>query len=103
MVVFHHEVLIEEPDRLLRRSGGEADEEGIEVFQHLPPEAVDGAVALVGDDEVEGFDGDGRVVGDGQSGSGILPLVFGVKRRDAASTLISSGDFVAGSFVEFTA
>ena len=51
VVVFHHEVLVEEPDGLLRRRGCEADEEGVEVFEHLPPEAVDGAVTLVGDDE----------------------------------------------------
>ena len=38
---------------------------GVEVFQHLSPEVVDGAVALVGDDDVEGLDGDGRVVLDG--------------------------------------
>ena len=29
---------------------------GVEVFQHLAPEIVDGAVALVGDDDVEGLD-----------------------------------------------
>ena len=64
VVVFHHEVLIEEADGLLRGRGGEADEEGVEVFEHLPPEVVDRAVALVGDDEVEGLDGDRGVVGD---------------------------------------
>ena len=66
----------------LRGRGGEADEEGIEVFEHLPPEIVDGAVAFVGDDEVEGLDGDGGVVGD----------VFGA--------VIGGGDFEAGDFVE---
>ena len=63
--VLHDEVLVEEAEGLLGRRGGEADERGVEVFQHLTPEVVDGAVALVGDDEVEGLDGDGGVVGDG--------------------------------------
>jgi hypothetical protein len=35
---------------------------GIDVFQHLRPEVVDGPVAFVGDDDVEGLDGDGRIV-----------------------------------------
>ena len=64
MAVFHHEVLIEEAEGLLAGRGGEADEVGVEVFEHLAPEVVDGAVALVGDDDVEGLDGDGRVVFD---------------------------------------
>ena len=63
-IVFHYQVLVAEPDGLFRRRGGEADEKGVELFQHLPPEAVDGAVAFVGDSEIEGFDGDGRIVGD---------------------------------------
>ena len=62
VAVFHHEVLVEEADGLLDGRGGEADEEGVEVFEHLAPEIVDGAVALVGDDEVEGLDGNGGVV-----------------------------------------
>ena len=40
------------------------DEKGVEVFEHLPPEIVDGAVALVGDDEIEFLDRHGGVVGD---------------------------------------
>src|SRR5213594_1993142 len=62
--VFHDEVLIKEADGLLRRRGGEADEIGVEVFEHLAPEIVDGAVAFIGDDEVEGLDRDVRVVND---------------------------------------
>ena len=62
MVVFHDEVLIEEAEGLLVGRGGEADEVGIEVFQHLRPEVVDGPVAFVGDDDVEGLNGDGRIV-----------------------------------------
>ena len=63
VAVFHHEVLVEEPDGLLGRCGGETDEEGIEVFEHLSPEAVNGAVTFVRNDEVEGLNRDGGVVG----------------------------------------
>ena len=62
VVVFHDEVLLEEAEGLLGRRGGEADERGVEVFEHLPPEVVDGAVTLVGDDEVEFLDGERGVV-----------------------------------------
>ncbi len=62
MVVFHHEVLLEEAEGLLGRRGGEADERGIEIIQHLPPEIVDGAMAFVGDDEIEFLDGERGVV-----------------------------------------
>ena len=55
--VFHDQVLVEEADRLLARRGRQADEMGVEIFQHLPPDGVDGAVALVDDDEVEELDG----------------------------------------------
>ena len=56
---------MEEAKGLFAGRGGEADEVGVEVFQHLCPEVVDGAVAFVGDDDVEGFDGDSRIVVDG--------------------------------------
>ncbi len=62
VVVFHDEVLIEEAEGLLVGRGGEADEVGIEVFQYLRPEVVDGPVAFVGDDDIEGFDRNGRVI-----------------------------------------
>ena len=62
VVVLHDEVLIEEAEGLLVGRGGEPDEGGVEVFEHLRPEVVDGPVAFVGDDDVEGFNGDGRVV-----------------------------------------
>ena len=78
MGVLHDEVLVEEAEGLLGGRGGEADEGGVEVFQHLAPEVVDGAVALVGDDEVEGLDGDGGVVGDGL---GRALAAFRAKRR----------------------
>ncbi|KYC51212.1 MAG: hypothetical protein AMQ22_01348 [Candidatus Methanofastidiosum methylothiophilum] len=41
VAVFHHQVLVEEAEGLLRGRGGEADEEGVEVLQHLAPEMVD--------------------------------------------------------------
>ena len=62
MAVLHDEVLPEEAKGLLRRGGGEADQRGVEVLQDLPPEVVDGAVAFVGHDDVEGLDGYGGVV-----------------------------------------
>ena len=70
------EILVEEAEGGLAGGGGEADEEGVEVFEHLLPEIVDGAVAFIDDDEVEGLDGDAGIVGDGESGRGILPLIF---------------------------
>ncbi len=64
MAVLHDQVLLEEADGLLRGRGGEADQEGVEVFHHLSPERVDRAVALVDEHHVEGLDGHVRVVGD---------------------------------------
>ena len=49
VTVLHHEVVVEEPDRLHRRRGGQPDQEGVEVVQDLPPDVVDRAVALVDD------------------------------------------------------
>jgi hypothetical protein len=65
VVVFHHEVLLKEAEGLLGRRGGEADERGVKIIQHLPPEIVDGAMTFVGDDEIEFFDGERGVVFDG--------------------------------------
>ncbi len=62
--VLHHQVLVEEAKRLLARGGGEADEEGVEVLEHLTPNAIDRTVALVDDDHVEGLDGQVFVVVD---------------------------------------
>ena len=58
------EIAVEEAEGLLRRGGGEADEESVEVVEHLTPEVVDRTVALVDDDEVEGFNRDRGVVDD---------------------------------------
>lgn len=63
--VFGDEVLIKKADGLFGGCGGEANEEGIKVFEHLAPEVVDGAVAFVNDDDIELFDGDVGVVADG--------------------------------------
>jgi hypothetical protein len=65
VAVFHDQVLVEEAEGLLAGRGGQADEVGIEVLQHLAPQVVDAAVGFVGDDDVEGLDGEGGVVGDG--------------------------------------
>ena len=62
--------LLKKPNGLLVGRGRQADDEGVEVVEHLSPQPVDGAMALVHDDEVEELDGDGRVVDDG---SGIRP------------------------------
>ena len=65
MRVLHHQVLVKEPEGLLAGCGGEADEVGVEVLEHLRPEIVDGAVTFIGNDDIKGLDGDGRVVFDG--------------------------------------
>ena len=62
--VLHHQVLPEEPERLLGRGGGQADQVGVEVLQDLTPQPVDGAVALVDDDHVERVRRQRRVVAD---------------------------------------
>ena len=46
-------VLLEEGVGAVVRRGGQADQEGVEVLDHLPPQVVDGAVALVNDDRIE--------------------------------------------------
>ncbi len=63
IVVFHHKVLIEKSDGLFGRRGSETNQKGIEVFEHLPPKAIDGTVAFVGDDKIKGFERNGGVVG----------------------------------------
>ena len=55
-----HQVAVEEADGLRRRRGGQADQEGIEVFENLPPDVVDAAVAFIDHDEIERLDGDLR-------------------------------------------
>jgi hypothetical protein len=61
-----HDIAVEEADGLGCGSSGEADKEGVEVIQNLPPEVVNRAVAFIDDNEVKGFDGEIRVVDNGQ-------------------------------------
>ena len=81
VVVFGDEVLVEKADGLLGRRRGEADEEGVEVFEHLPPEIVNGAVTFVGDNEIKRLNGNGGIVG------------------NFLGAAIRSADFVGGHFV----
>ena len=62
--VFHDQIAVEEAEGEFGGRGGEADEGGVEILEHLPPEVVDRAVALVDDDEIEELDGNGSVVGE---------------------------------------
>ena len=64
--VFGDEVLLEEAVGAPVGGGGEADQKGVEVFEDLPPEVVDRAVALIDDDEVEELGRDLFVVDDGE-------------------------------------
>jgi len=57
-----HEVAAEEADGLSAGRCGQADSEGVEILQHWPPQIVDGAVALIDDDEIEALNRDVRVV-----------------------------------------
>ena len=76
--VFADDVLVEKAEGPLIRRGREADQEGVEIFEDLFPEVVDAAVAFVDDDEIEEFDGELRVVNDGQG----LALAPNRSRRD---------------------
>ena len=79
VAVLHDEVLVEEADGLAGGRGGEADQESVEVEQHLAPQVVDGAVALVHDDEVEELGRNAGVVD--HVGRFALPGLGGVERR----------------------
>ncbi len=62
VAVFHDEVLLKKAEGLLIGGSGQADDEGIEVFQHAAPLVVNAAVAFIDDDDVKGVDGYSRVV-----------------------------------------
>ena len=64
VVVLRNQILVEEAQGLQGRRGGEADEERIKIFQHLPPEVVDRAVALIHHNEIEKLNGDGGIITD---------------------------------------
>lgn len=66
--VFAHHVAAEEAVGAAVGRGGKAHQEGVVVFQYLPPEVVDAAVGFVDDDEVELPNGVGRVVFHRQEG-----------------------------------
>ncbi len=83
VAVLLDEVLLEEAEGLHVRSGGKADEIGIKIFEDLAPEVVDGAVAFVGDDEIERLDGQTRIV------------------SDRERIFEEGGDSFAGGFIEF--
>src|SRR5690554_1116838 len=53
VVILADHVFAKEAVGTVVRGGGQAHQVGIEVFNHLPPEVVDGAVAFVDDDDVE--------------------------------------------------
>ncbi len=87
VAVFHDQVLVEEAEGLLVGRGGEADQVGVEVVEHLAPQLVDGAVGFVGDDDVEALDRDRRVVIDGRR--------IGEQRFDALGGMLV---FLLGQF-----
>ena len=71
-------VLLKVRNGALVRRCGQADEKGVEVFEHLAPDVIDGAVALVHDDAVEKLRRDLRVVDDLPNG---LPVGGGVFKQ----------------------
>src|SRR5438105_14950963 len=64
ILIVRDDVVIKGGGPVLGGRSDEADEIGVKVFEHLAPEIVDGAVAFIGNDEVEGLDRDVRVVND---------------------------------------
>lgn len=65
MAVIADYVSLEEAVGAIIRGSGEADKEGVEVIEHLLPDIVDRAVALIDDDEIKELDGDSLVVNNG--------------------------------------
>ena len=60
--VLGDQVACRKTHRVQRRRRRQPDDEGVEIFEHLTPCAVDRAVAFIGDDQVEALDRDRRVV-----------------------------------------
>ena len=56
VVVFGHAVLLKIGDGLRGRRCCQSSEEAVEVFEHLPPQVVNGSMTFIGDDEVEHLD-----------------------------------------------
>ena len=66
VAVVADDVLAKEAVGAVVGRGGEAEEEGVEVVEHLLPEVIDGTVALIDDDEVEEFGRHTVAVDDGE-------------------------------------
>ena len=65
VAVLTHHVLVEVGVGVAAGGGGEPDDRGVEVIEHLAPEAVDRAVALIHHDHIEEFRRDLGVVHNG--------------------------------------
>ena len=65
MAVLAHHVLVEVGVGVAAGGGGEPDDRGVEIIEHLAPEAVDRAVALIHHDHIEEFRWDPGVVHNG--------------------------------------
>jgi len=76
--VLGDEVLPKEREGLLARGRGQPDNVGVEVLQHAAPHAVDRAVRLVDDDQVERLRRQQRVVGNRDGGVGDEVVQAGV-------------------------
>ena len=57
VVVFTDHVLAEKPVGTVIRRGGQTHQVGIKIFQHLPPQVVNGAVAFINNDDVKNSGG----------------------------------------------
>ena len=73
--VFGNQVLIEKTQRVLGRRRGQADDRRVEIFQHLPPKAIDRPMTFIGDDEIKGLNRNVGIVGKRQR-LAILGLPF---------------------------
>lgn len=56
VVIFGNAVLLKVGNGLRRRRCCQPSEEAVEVFEHLPPQVVNGTMAFIGNDEVEHLD-----------------------------------------------
>ena len=62
VAVLTHHVLVEVGVGVAAGGGGEADDRGVEVIEHLAPEAIDRAVAFIHHDHIEEFRRDPGVI-----------------------------------------
>src|SRR5262245_45367487 len=82
MRIFAYNVLIEETDCLFAGRCREANQERIEVLEHLSPQIVDRTVTFICDDEVECFDRNRGII------------------FNLANPVISGSQFKAGALIE---